>query len=85
MGRNHNQKPDRILAPIRSGEIYSLQLLRALTGWGDSAIRAARRAGLRPIYLHGRVLFLGDDVVAYVERAAQEQQSGEQPPPKGDR
>jgi len=79
------KKPSRILTPIRSDEIYSLQLLRALTGWGDSAMRAARRAGLRPIYLHGRVLYRGSDVVEYVNRAAQEQHGADQPPPRGDR
>ena len=63
------KKTGRVLTPIRADEIYSLQLLRAITGWGDSAMRTARASGLRPIYLHGRVFYRGCDVMAYIHGA----------------
>ncbi len=61
----------RVLAPIKADETYTLQMLRALTGWGDSAMRAARAGGLKPIHLHRRVFFLGSDVVEYIAKAAE--------------
>jgi len=79
------KKPGRVLAPIRGDEVYSLALLRAITGWGDSAIRAARRAGLKPVYLHGRVFYRGCDLVPYFDSAVQDQYGGDQPPARGDR
>ena len=63
----------RVLAPIRTDELYSLQMLRGLTGWGDSAIRAARAGGLKPIYLHCRVFYRGADLVEYIDKAAEAQ------------
>lgn len=69
---NHSSKKrGRILAPIREDELYSLQTLRALTGWGDSAMRAARKSGLPPIHVHGRVFYRGADVVEYINKAEQ--------------
>jgi len=69
---NHSSKKHgRILAPIREDELYSLQTLRALTGWGDSAMRAARKSGLPPIHVHGRVFYRGADVVEYINKAEQ--------------
>jgi hypothetical protein len=71
--KKSTKKPARVLAPIRSDELYSLQMLRGLTGWGDSAIRAARAGGLKPIYLHRRVFYRGCDVVEYIAKAAEAQ------------
>ena len=73
MNCSSKKKPERVFAPIRGDEVYSLPLLRAVTGWGDSAVRAARRAGLKPIYLHGRVFYRGCDLVRYFDSAAQDQ------------
>lgn len=53
-------------APIAPDALYPLIALKRLTGWGDSAIRAARRGGLRLRYCHGRVFALGADVIEYV-------------------
>jgi len=64
------KKTGRLLTPIRADEIYSLQLLRAMTGWGDSAMRAARASGLKPVRLHGRVFYRGCDVMNYIHGAA---------------
>ena len=58
--------------PIRADEIYTLGGLRRASGWGDAAIRSARRAGLKAVYLHGRVFFRGSDVVAYIDQAAKD-------------
>ena len=57
--------------PLRSDETYPLAELKRRTGWGDSAIRAARRAGLKPVRLHGRVFYRGCDVVAYIDKEAE--------------
>jgi len=64
------KKTGRVLTPIRADEICSLQLLRAITGWGDTAMRSARASGLRPIYRHGRVFYSGCDVMAYIHGAS---------------
>ena len=64
------KKTGRLLTPIRADEIYSLQLLRAMTGWGDSAMRAASASGLKPVRLHGRVFYRGCDVMNYIHGAA---------------
>jgi predicted DNA-binding transcriptional regulator AlpA len=69
MRQHKHKKRECVLAPIRADEIYSLQLLRAMTGWGDSAIRAARKSGLRSIYLHGRVFYHGCDLMDYINAA----------------
>ena len=73
MKNKKDKNATRVLAPIRSDELYSLQMLRGLTGWGDSAMRAARAGGLKPIYLHHRVFFRGSDVVEYIDKAAEAQ------------
>ena len=67
------KKPARAMTPIRADEVYSLQLLRAITGWGDTAIRAARASGLKPVRLHGRVFYRGCDVMNYIHGAADDQ------------
>ena len=46
---------------------------RAMTGWGDSAMRAARASGLKPVYLHNRVFYRGCDVMNYIHSAADDQ------------
>ena len=61
------KKPARILTPIRSDELYPLHVVRSLTGWGDSALRVARRKGLRLLYLHKRVFCRGADLLRYIE------------------
>ena len=75
MSETSRPKVRRILSAIRADEIYSLQLLQAITGWGDSAVRSARVSGLRPVYLHGRVFFRGSDVTEYIDMAAEESQA----------
>jgi hypothetical protein len=69
------KKTGRVLTPIRADEIYSLQLLRAITGWGDSAMRAARASGLKPVRLHNRVFYRGCDVTNYIHDAADGQEA----------
>jgi hypothetical protein len=39
------------------------------SGLGDSAMRAARKAGLRVIYLHKRPFVLGTDFIKYLTEA----------------
>ena len=67
MGSSKPPKTTRILAPIRSDETYPLAVLRGITGWGDAALRAARKKGLKLIYLHKKVFCRGADLVEYIE------------------
>ena len=53
-------------APIEPTTLYPLAVLKAALGWGDTAIRAARRGGLRLKYAHGRVFAHGRDVIEYI-------------------
>lgn len=57
--------------PIKRGEIYLKDLLCGRAGWGNHAFRAARRAGLKTIRVHGRCYISGDafhDYVSALER-----------------
>jgi hypothetical protein len=54
-------------APIEPDVAYPLGNFQQRTGYGDSAMRAARRAGLRVIYLHKRCFVLGSDFIEYLK------------------
>ena len=65
-----------------SGEIehhatYTLPEFRSRTKMGRHAMRAARRAGLRVVYAHGRAFVRGADWHAYLESLT----DGDQSPP----
>lgn len=51
-------------------KLYAMSAAKALTGWGDSAVRSARRAGLRILYLHSRTFVRGVDLIQYIEQNA---------------
>jgi len=61
---------------IRSDEILSLAELRRRLGWGEHAIRQARRQGLRLIGFGREKFALGRDVLAFFERLGAEQAAG---------
>jgi len=54
-------------APIEPGTCYPLNDFQRRSGLGDSAMRAARRAGLKVLYLHKRPFVFGDDFIAYLK------------------
>lgn len=58
-------------APIEPQNAYPLRDFQRRTGFGDSAMRAARKAGLRVIYLHKRPFVLGHDFIEYLELAGE--------------
>lgn len=64
--------PLKAAGPLRADEYYPKAELQKRSGWGDSALRSARRDGLRPIYANGRVFFKGADVIAYLDKVAAE-------------
>ena len=51
---------------VRADELYTLEALKKRLGIKDSTLRAARRAGLRVHYKHGRGFVHGRDWIAYV-------------------
>lgn len=56
---------------IEPGTLYRLEDFRARVGWGQFAMRTARRNGLRVIYTAGRAYVRGDDALAYFDRIAE--------------
>jgi hypothetical protein len=50
---------------------YPLPAFKVATGLGDKALRQARRAGLRILYLHGRGFVRGSDFLSYLDRIAE--------------
>lgn len=59
---------------IRTDEILPLPELKRRLGWGEHAIRQARRKGLRLIGFGRGKYALGADVLAFFERLAAEQE-----------
>jgi hypothetical protein len=55
---------------IQRDGLYSLAEFTKRTGLKDWALRAARRAGLRVLYLHGRGFVRGADWFEYVAQVA---------------
>lgn len=59
------------LGPIEPQVLYPLRVLQQLLGWGDSATRSARRAGLS-IKRFGNLYFvLGSDVIEFLTSKAE--------------
>jgi len=60
---------------IQAGEVMTLQELKRRLGWGEHAIRQARKAGLRLIPFGREKFALGADVLAFFKRLADQQSS----------
>ena len=58
--------PQALLCPIEPGKIYPLALFKQITGFGNHAMRTARKQGLRVRYLAGRAFVMGSDFLDYV-------------------
>jgi hypothetical protein len=58
-------------AEIRVDAAYSLDTFMKIVGFGRHAMRAARRAGLRVVYVQHRGFVLGRDFLAYLTAAAE--------------
>ncbi len=61
---------------IQSGTVYPLEAFKRLTGFGNHAMRTARRNGLKVRYVGGRGFVDADDFHAYLR--ALDAQSGAQ-------
>ena len=57
---------------IEPNTCYPLADFQRRTGFGDSAMRAARRAGLKVLYLHKRPFVMGHDFISYLEKNGSE-------------
>ena len=66
-------KSEGIISP---NVAYRLDEALARLDWSAHAWRSAKSHGLKPIRLHGRVYLRGNDVLAYIDKRAAEQQAG---------
>ncbi len=60
------QAQGEFLGVINPEELYTLDALKRRLGVRDATLRAARRAGLRVYYKHGRGFVYGRDWIKYV-------------------
>jgi hypothetical protein len=58
---------------VQAGEVLTLAELKRRLGWGEHAIRQARRAGLRLIPFGREKYALGMDVLAFFQGLAEQQ------------
>lgn len=64
------------LAPIRADETYPLELFERVSGLGRTAIRMARRKGLRVLYVQRRAFVRGSDWLAYCDQVGRPTRQG---------
>ena len=50
---------------LEPGALYTLAEFQARTGMKRFALRTARKAGLKILYVNGRAFVSGDDAIAY--------------------
>jgi len=62
-----------LLAPILPTSVYPLAVFKMVSGWGDKAMREARRTGLRVVHAHGRGFVRGCDFIRYIDQLAEAQ------------
>ncbi len=58
---------------VRGGELYRLSEFCRRIGWKEHSLRQARRLGLRTIAFGREKYVLGDDVLEFFRRLAEEQ------------
>ena len=62
-------KPEpRAVGPIESGVAYPISSFKRLAGWGDWAMREARKAGLKVRVVGNTRFVIGDDFLAFLRR-----------------
>jgi hypothetical protein len=67
----HRERTQVTPAEIKADSAYSLDTFTQIVGFGRHAMRAARRAGLRVVYVQHRGFVLGQDFLAYLAAAAE--------------
>ncbi len=65
-----------ITGEIRPESLYTLQRAKIVLGWGDVAMRTARRAGLPILYLGRGGFVRGQDIIDYVNGNAADAKNG---------
>lgn len=61
--------PSDSVGVIRADEIYTLSEVKRRLDITDATLRAARRAGFKVIYKHGRGYVFGADLIGYLTAA----------------
>lgn len=56
----------RVIGVVRPEELYTLDEVKKRIELREAGLRAARRAGLRVIYRHGRGFVWGRDLIDYI-------------------
>ena len=68
--RSNADPPARERVGIQSDTLYTLRSFRDITGWGDHAMRTARRSGLKVRYRGNRGFVLGADFIKYLTQTS---------------
>ena len=63
-------------APVDKDCVYALELFKAITGLKTTAIRQARRAGLKILIVGRRRFVRGSDFLEYLDRLADQPGNG---------
>jgi len=58
------------LGPIRPEELYPLAVLKQRLGWGDAALRRARRDGLKVTRYGNLHCIVGSDLIEFIKKQA---------------
>lgn len=61
------------VGPIEPHVLYPLEDLQARSGMGKTALRSARRAGLRVRYAGNRAFVLGSDFIKWLDENARDE------------
>jgi hypothetical protein len=64
------------LGPIEAHVLYPLEDFKPRSGFGSSAMRAARRDGLKVIYAGGRGYVLGRDFIEWLQKNGKPEHKG---------
>jgi hypothetical protein len=72
MSRKTTSIPTGVIEP---GALYQIEEFKRRTGFGNHAMRTARRNGLKVRYLGGRAFVHADDFFAYINKLDADQQS----------
>jgi hypothetical protein len=59
------------LGPVQASVLYPIETAKALMGWGQRALREARRAGLKVRKVGRREYIIGRDIIEFVEQAGE--------------
>jgi len=70
--------PRHLSGTVRADELLTLQELKKRLGWGEHAVRQARKAGLRLVRFGSSKYAIGADVLAFFRRLGDQRSEGEE-------